>query len=74
MARPFSVGHLNVGDGLCLKCGCREPTFSRDELVKLLGEDAPMENIGLRFRCSRCGERPRNAWVTWAWNRSYEPD
>lgn len=68
------MGHLNLGDGLRVKCGCKERTFSRYELIQLLGEDAPMENIGLRIRCSRCGERPRDAWVTWAWKRSCKPD
>jgi len=75
MARPpTTVGDLSVEEGLCVQCPCRQRTFSAAELTRLFGPDCPLNLIGLRFRCSRCGSKPHTAWITWAFKRRYEPE
>lgn len=68
------VGDLGLDEGVCLACTCRERTFSRDELIRLVGEDAPLHMIGLRFRCVRCGQKPSRGWIVWSEKRRYERD
>ena len=66
----FNVGWLRSGDRLLLGCTCgAATTLTRDDLILLLGADAPLDLIGLRLRCARCGQQPWEAsyagiWVT----------
>ena len=46
-------------------CGART-TLTRDDLILLLGGDAPLDLIGLRLRCARCGQQPWGARFEWA--------
>jgi hypothetical protein len=40
-------------------------TLTRGDLVLLLGADAPLDLIGLRVRCARCGQPPCDGWFDW---------
>lgn len=63
----FGVGWLRSGDRLLLGCPCGAATIlTRDDLILLLGADAPLDLIGLRLRCARCGQPPREARFEWA--------
>ena len=54
-----TVGWLRPGDRLVLACLCgATTTLGRDDLIRLLGADAPLDLIGLRVRCARCGQPP----------------
>ncbi len=62
----FTVQWLRPGDRLILGCFCGAVTaFARDDLISLLGADAPLHLIGLRLRCTRCGQQPCNARFDW---------
>jgi hypothetical protein len=62
----FDVGWLRSGDRLVLGCACGAvTTLTRADLVLLLGADAPLDMIGLRVRCARCGQQPQEAWFAW---------
>ncbi len=62
----FTVRWLRPGDRLILGCLCGAVTaFARDDLISLLGADAPLHLIGLRLRCTRCGQQPCNARFDW---------
>jgi len=64
-----TVGWLRPGDRLVLAClRGAATTLGRGELVLLLGADAPLDLIGLRVRCVRCGQPPCDGWFDW------EPD
>jgi hypothetical protein len=61
-----TVGGLRPGDRLVLACPCGAvTTLGRGDLVLLLGADAPLDLIGLRVRCARCGQPPRDGWFEW---------
>ena len=61
-----TVGWLRPGDRLVLACLCgAETTLGRDDLIRLLGADAPLDLIGLRVRCARCGQPPYDGWFDW---------
>ena len=63
----FDVGWLRSGDRLVLGCICGAvTTLGRADLIFLLGADAPLDLIGMRLRCARCGQRPHEAWFEWA--------
>ena len=67
----FTVQGLRPGDRLILGCFCGAVTaFARDDLILLLGADAPLHLIGLRFRCARCGQQPCNARFDWQRDQS----
>ncbi len=73
-----TVGWLRPGDRLVLACLCgAETTLGRGDLIRLLGTAAPLDLIGLRVRCARCGQQPCNGWDTcWrsrrvAWRRTF---
>ena len=53
-----AVARLRPGDRLVvLGCRCGAATTpGRDDLILLLGADAPLDPIGLRLRCARCGQ------------------
>lgn len=56
---PFTVARLRPGDRLVLGCGCgAAATLGRGDLIRLLGAAAPLDLIGLRLRCARCGGPP----------------
>jgi hypothetical protein len=60
------VGWLRPGDRLVLACFYgAETTLSRGDLVRLPGADAPLDLIGLRVRCARCGRPPCDGWFDW---------
>ncbi len=62
----FTVRWLRPGDRLILGCLCGAVTaFARDDLILLLGADAPLDLIGLRVRCARCGQPPCDEWFEW---------
>ena len=53
----LTAGWLRPGDRLVLGCRCNAVTaLGRDDLVLLPGADAPLDPIGLRLRCARCGQ------------------
>jgi hypothetical protein len=61
-----TVGGPRPGDRLALACLCGAVTaLGRGDLVLLLGADAPLDPIGLRMRCARCGQPPRDGWFEW---------
>jgi hypothetical protein len=61
-----TVGWLRPGDRLVLDCPCGAvTTLARDDLVLLLGADAPLDLVGLRVRCARCGQQPSSGWFDW---------
>ncbi|MDQ3989363.1 MAG: hypothetical protein M3291_09245 [Actinomycetota bacterium] len=61
-----TVGWLRPGDRLVLACLCgAETTLGRDDLIRLLGANAPLDLIGLRVRCARCGQPPCGGWFDW---------
>ena len=63
---PFTVAWLRPGDRLVLGCLCgAETALARAALILLLGADAPLDLIGLRLRCARCGQPPCDAWFDW---------
>ncbi len=71
----FDVGWLRSGDRLLLGCMCgATTTLTRDDLVRLLGADAPLDLIGLRLRCARCGRPPWEARIEWAAGDEDRPD
>jgi hypothetical protein len=60
------VGGLRPGDRLVLACLCGAvTTLARGDLALLLGADAPLDLIGLRVRCARCGQPPCDGWFEW---------
>ena len=62
----FTVRWLRPGDRLILGCLCGAVSaFARDDLISLLDAGAPLHLIGLRLRCTRCGQRPSNARFDW---------
>ena len=68
---PFTVARLRPGDRLVLGCGCgAATTLGRGDLIRLLGAAAPLDLIGLRLRCARCGGPPSGGRFEWGpgWN------
>ena len=62
----LTVRWLRPGDRLVLACPCgAETTLGRDDLIRLLGADAPLDLIGLRVRCAHCGQQPCDGWFDW---------
>jgi hypothetical protein len=70
----FTVAWLRPGDRLVLGCHCGAvTTLAPADLVLLLGADAPLDRIGLRLRCARCGQSPCEAWFDWEDDRESTP-
>jgi hypothetical protein len=62
----LTVRWLRPGDRLVLACLCgAATTLGRGDLIRLLGADAPLDLIGLRVRCARCGQQPCDGWFDW---------
>ena len=62
----LTVRWLRPGDRLVLACLCGAvATLAHGDLVLLLGADAPLDLIGLRVRCARCGQPPCGGWFDW---------
>jgi hypothetical protein len=62
----FTVAWLRPGDRLVLGCHCGAvTTLTPADLALLLGADAPLNGIGLRLRCARCGQPPCEARFDW---------
>jgi hypothetical protein len=61
----FTVEDLARDQALRLLCACRVRTFSRRDLVALVGRDARLHLIGLRRElwCTDCHEPPLTGWV-----------
>ena len=65
-----AMARLRPGDRLVLGCRCGAATApGRADLIHLLGADAPLDPIGLRLRCARCGQPPCNGWFGWQRDR-----
>ena len=61
----FTVKNLAHDQALRLPCACRVRTFSRRDLVALVGRDVRLHLIGLRRElwCGECREPPLTGWV-----------
>jgi hypothetical protein len=61
----FTVEDLAYDQALRLPCACRVRTFSRRDLVALVGRDVRLHLIGLRRElwCGDCHEAPFTGWV-----------
>jgi hypothetical protein len=61
----YTVADLASDEALRLPCACRERTFTRAELLALVGADARLHLIGLHREvwCARCGEPPLTGQV-----------
>jgi hypothetical protein len=60
-----TVADLALDEAVALRCGCRVRTFSRQDLISLVGRDARLGMIGLRpeLRCMECGEPSFEGWA-----------
>ena len=58
-----TVSNLMGHEGIAFQCQCRTHTFNKSELVNAFGADTPLENIGLRYRCSQCDLPAQRAWI-----------
>lgn len=61
----FTVEDLACDQALRLPCACRVRTFSRRDLMALVGRDVRLHLIGLRRElwCGKCCEPPLTGWV-----------
>ena len=59
-AFTYTVADLAPDEALRLPCACRTRTFTRAELLVLVGGDARLHLIGLHREvwCRECGEPP----------------
>jgi hypothetical protein len=64
-AFTYTVADLAPDEALRLPCACRARTFTRAELVALVGGDARLHLIGLHREvwCRECGEPPLTGQV-----------
>ncbi len=64
-AFTYTVADLAPDEALRLPCACRTRTFTRAELVALVGADARLHLIGLHREvwCRACGEPPLTGQV-----------
>lgn len=60
-----TVNDLKADEGIAFRCLCRTLTFDRRELINAFGPETPLDNIGLRYRCSQCDLPAQHAWITW---------
>ena len=62
----YTVADLAFDEGLRLRCDCRVRSFSRGELIALVGRSARLHLIGLNRElwCQDCGESPIIGRVT----------
>ena len=69
----FTVEFLWADDRLVLGCFCGAiTTLTRTDLILLCGAGAPLDGIGLRVRCARCGQPPIQARFEWEEDRDEE--
>lgn len=61
----FTVADLAHDQALRLPCACRVRTFTRRDLVALVGRDVRLHLIGLRRELwyGACSEPPLTGWV-----------
>ena len=65
-ALSYTVGDLARDQAARLQCACRVRTYTRAELMALVGRGARLQGIGLRRElwCADCGEPAFEGWVT----------
>jgi hypothetical protein len=75
MIRGLKTGYLRPGEGLAVLCRCgRRRVLGDDQLRQVFG-DAPLDEVGSRFRCKGCGTRPPlDVWVTWIWVGDFDKE
>ena len=61
----YTVEDLALDERVRLRCDCRVRTYSRADLIALVGRDARLHLVGLRraLWCADCGEPPFTGWV-----------